>query len=135
MHATDRHAASIVERPATPVARELPSSTKESARSLPSPFKGTTIGRQTDGLPALPATPGGTAATAIAGDTQRTTACSGGSHGIASESRHNPLDLTNPLACTLAVLPTASPMRPRTLRQGPETGSWDSISTTSADFT
>ncbi|KHO10847.1 kinase-like protein [Metarhizium robertsii ARSEF 23] len=47
----------------------------------------------------------------------------------------NPLDLTNPLACALPVLPTTSPMRPRTLRQGPETGSWDSISTTSADFT
>ncbi|KFG77520.1 transposase [Metarhizium anisopliae] len=35
----------------------------------------------------------------------------------------NPLDLTNPLACTLPVLPTTSPMRPRTLRLGPETAS------------
>ncbi|EXU95294.1 hypothetical protein X797_011621 [Metarhizium robertsii] len=119
--------------------RELPSSTKESARSLPSLFKGTTIGRQTDGLPALPATPGGTAATAIAGDTQRThrtrtshrtTARSGGSHGIASESRQ-PFGPDQPLGLHLASstddIPDAT--------QDPETGTRDSISATSADST
>ncbi|KAK8912643.1 hypothetical protein VCV18_012322 [Metarhizium anisopliae] len=119
--------------------RELPSSAKESARSLPSPFKGTTIGRQIDGLPALPATPGGTAATAIAGDTQRThrnrtshrtTARSGGSHGIASESRQ-PFGPDQSLGLHLASstddIPDAT--------QDPETGTRDSISATSADFT
>ena len=32
----------------------------------------------------------------------------------------NPLDLTNPLTCTLPVLPTTSPMRPRALRLEPD---------------
>ncbi|KID59358.1 Zinc finger, CCHC-type, partial [Metarhizium hybridum] len=95
--------------------------------------------KKTDGLPALPTTPGGTAATAIAGDTQRThrnrtshrtTARSGGSHGIASESRQ-PFGPDQSLGLHLASstddIPDAT--------QDPETGTRDSISATSADFT